>query len=249
MKQLLFIVSFLCITLNSWSMDEKFAVGNKLYADSKFDEAILTYEEIIKKGVESKDLYFNLGNAYYKSGNLPKAIINYERSLRIDPNDDDVKYNLELANSQKIDKIEILGQFFLKNWINNIISKGSSDFWAITGNISFIILLILSSLFLFTRSSFVKKISFYIGITSIIIVITSLSFSYNQKQKFISQSEAIVFSPSVTAKSSPDQSGTELFVIHEGTKVKILETLGTWQKIQLTDGSQGWLPSVALEKI
>lgn len=230
-------------------MDEKFAVGNKLYADSKFDEAILTYEEIIKKGVESKDLYFNLGNAYYKSGNLPKAIINYERSLRIDPNDDDVKYNLELANSQKIDKIEILGQFFLKNWINNIISKGSSDFWAITGNISFIILLILSSLFLFTRSSFVKKISFYIGITSIIIVITSLSFSYNQKQKFISQSEAIVFSPSVTAKSSPDQSGTELFVIHEGTKVKILETLGTWQKIQLTDGSQGWLPSVALEKI
>lgn len=249
MKHIISTILLLIIATIGWSQDQRFDSANKLYTNSEFDEAIIAYEEILKSGVEHKSIYFNLGNTYYKKGNLPKAILNFERAKLLDPDDDDVIYNLELANSLKIDKIETVGQFFLSNWTKGLINMGSSNFWATISAISFSLLLLLLALFLFSRIITLKRASFFIGILTAIIFIFSTSFSSIQKNKLVNRNTAIVFSPSVTVNSSPDNSGTELFVLHEGTKVKILETLGSWKKIELSDGSQGWMPSVALEII
>ena len=249
MKKLIYIFLLLVITLSTQAQDNRFENANRLYSEAKFEEAITAYEDILKSGVENKAVYFNLGNAYYKVGNLPKSILNYERAKLLDPDDPDILYNLELANSHTVDKIEKVGQFFLKNWMNTLINKGTSDFWSIISIAAFISLLISISVFLFTKSSILKRTSFYIGILLLIIVVASFDFAYIQKKSLTDRNQGIVFAPSVTVKSSPDNSGTEIFVVHEGTKVTILESLGNWNKIQLNDGSQGWLPDVSIEII
>ncbi|MFT3738940.1 MAG: tetratricopeptide repeat protein [Breznakibacter sp.] len=231
------------------AQDPRLVNANQLYAAGKFAESAQAYEDILKSGVESEALYFNLGNAYYKSGVLPRAILNYERALLLDPDDKDVIYNLDLANSQIADRINDVGHFFLKGWFVDLINKGTSDFWAWTGIAAFIIGLAAFGVFRYSPSTALKRTGFYISIGLLLVVVLAFSFSHQQKDRLANRTEAIVFAPTVNVKSSPDNSGTDLFVIHEGTKVKILETLGSWRKIQLRDGSQGWIPANDFEVI
>jgi len=229
--------------------DNRFTSAGSLYQSGKFSEAASAYEDILKTGIESEALYFNLGNAYYKAGNLPRAIINYERAKLIDPDDKDVIYNLDLANSQTADRISPVGDFFLKTWMVSIINKGTSDFWTWVAIMSFFVVLVAAGFYLYSNSTDFKRISFFGGLGFALVFITTISFAYSQKSQMTQHNEAIVFTPSVSVKSSPDNSGTDIFVIHEGTKIKILETLGQWKKIQVLNGAEGWIPSDSFEII
>lgn len=249
MKHYIILLFALMALGNASAQDPRFVNANQLYAAGKFAESVQAYEDILKSGVESEALYFNLGNACYKSGELPKAILNYERALLLDPDDKDVIYNLELANSQIADRINQAGQFFLKSWFVGVINKGTSDFWAWTGIIALVIGLTAFGVFRYSQNAGLKRAGFYIAIGLFLMMVAAFAFSHEQKDRLTNRTEAIVFAPTVNVKSSPDNSGTDLFVIHEGTKVKILEKLGTWRKIQLKDGSQGWMPATDIEVI
>ncbi len=251
MKRIIF--SILVFTLAFCSAfakkDTRFEKANEFFQNQNYKEAITTYEEILNSGVESGEIYFNLGNAYYKSGNLPRAILNYERAKLILPHDKDIAYNLKMANSQITDKLETVGEFFLINWFKSFRNKTKSDTWAIISIAAFAIGLLLMGIFLYSKSRTLKQISFYIGILLIITCVISFSFSAKQKNMLTQRNSAIIFEPSVTIKSSPSVSGTELFILHEGTKVKILESVGEWYRIQISDGNDGWLPISTVEII
>ncbi len=251
MKRLIFTLIAVTIVINCAfaKKDTRFEKANEFFQNQNYTEAISTYEEILNSGVESGEIYFNLGNAYYKSGNLPKAILNYERAKLILPHDKDIAYNLEMANSQITDKLETVGEFFLISWFKNFRNKTKSDTWAIISMVSFALGLLLIGFFLYSKSRTFKQISFYIGIFLITICIISFSFSAKQKKMLTQRNSAIIFEPSVTIKSSPSVSGTELYILHEGTKVKILESVGNWYRIQISDGNDGWLPISTVEII
>ncbi len=249
MKHLI-ILFVLCFSISAtYAQDDRFAEGNKQYSDGEYQAAIDTYKGILSTGVECEELYFNLGNAYYKNGELASAILNYERALLLKPHDKDIKYNLELAYSQTADKFESVGGFFLSNWVISIRNKTTSDTWTYIGIICFILTLLTASLFFFSKSVVFKKAGFYLGIGLLMATIVTLSFGSRQKSKLVNRNHAIVFSPSLTVKSSPDASGTEIFILHEGTKVKILSTLGHWKKIQIADGNIGWIEEKAISVI
>jgi len=229
--------------------DQRFTKANELYTQGKFEEATQAYEEILKTGVESPELYYNLGNAYYKSGLLPQAILNYERAKLLSPHDKDIEYNLELAQSQTIDKIDKVGEFFLKAWIKSLRNKADSDTWAYMSIGFFAMIIAMLFLFYFSRTATLKKAGFFTGLLFLFLFLFSFSFSRNQKQKLVKRNYAIIFAPTVNVKSSPDASGTEIFVLHEGTKVKVIDELGEWRQIELSDGNKGWINVSTIEKI
>jgi len=229
--------------------DQRFTKANELYTQGKFEEAAKAYEEILKTGVESPELYYNLGNAYYKSGLLPEAILNYERAKLLAPDDKDITYNLELAQSQTIDKIDKVGKFFLKVWIKDLRNKADSDTWAYMSIAFFTLVIAMLFLFYFSRTVALKKAGFFGGLLFLGLFIFSFSFAYRQKQKLVERNYAIIFAPTVNVKSSPDASGTEIFVLHEGTKVKVIDELGEWRQIELSDGNKGWINVSTIEKI
>jgi tetratricopeptide (TPR) repeat protein len=223
--------------------------ANQAYTNGDYTQAIDHYEMILEHGYESAALYYNLGNAYYKQNIIDKAILNYERALLLKPNDEDIKYNLEMANRLTVDRIEKLPEFFLDVWFRNSINWFSSNQWAIISISAFVLALIFISIYLYTRKYGIKKLSFWLGLALVLVTIFSLIFSYQQKKKIIIKDTAIVMSPSVTVKSSPDLSGTDLFVIHEGTKVWLQDEVGEWKEIKLSDGSKGWLRTDDIEEI
>jgi tetratricopeptide (TPR) repeat protein len=223
--------------------------ANKAYTEGEFQKAVDEYEKLVKSGLAAADLYYNLGNAYYRTGDYKSAILNYERAKKLDPNNENIDVNLELCQKFVQDKIEVVPKFFLVNWLNAFLNVFSSRGWAFISIFTFISFLCLVLLFLFTRSIFFRKMSFYLGIISFFISTITFLASYKQDQILTNHKTAIVFSQSVSVKSSPNESGTVLFIIHEGLKVSITDSSNGWKEIKLDDGRVGWLPDETIAEI
>jgi tetratricopeptide (TPR) repeat protein len=228
-----------CTHLSAQEADIKAA--ETAYASEMYDRAIELYESVVKTYGDSFALYYNLGNAYYKTGKIAHAILNYERALLIKPGDSDIRFNLEMAKQKTVDKIEPLQEFFLNKWFRSVQNLIAVDLWATIGIVCFVLFIFCLVLFFFSKWMRLKKFGFYMGILLLVAVIFANIFAYNQKEELINRNGAIVFSPTVTVKSSPDNSGTDLFVLHEGTKVFIRSTVGDWNEITLEDGNIGWI--------
>lgn len=234
-------------TLSSSSMG---LAAEKAYLNGDYTGAIQIYESLLEGGKESAALYYNLGNCYYKVGQIARAILNYERSLLLDPSDSDVLFNLELAKNKTVDRLTPMRELFFITWAKNIASLCSSDAWAICSIIAFFLLFVFLSLYLFFHKLLWRKIGLLGALfTLFFCLIANICASY-QKDKLQERNYAIVIVPTVTARSTPDRGGTELFVLHEGIKVKLKDvSMREWKEILLEDGNVGWIPSAAIEEI
>jgi tetratricopeptide (TPR) repeat protein len=198
--------------------DENWTQANELYAAGNYAEAEQFYKTIENSGCVSADLYYNLGNTCFKQQMWGKAILYYERALKLHPDDKDISHNLEMANAMIIDKIESVPEFFLTAWLRNIHSVAGADVWAWCSIGFFAACLLLSLLFFFARSIALRKFSFFIAILMLLCCSCCALFAHYQKQDLHDRSKAIIMSAVVTVKSSPDNNGKDLFILHEGTK-------------------------------
>jgi tetratricopeptide (TPR) repeat protein len=248
-KRSLFTLCLLSIACYTFAQEEALKEAEDAYIQENYTKSIEKYKEVLITYGESAEIYYNLGNAYYKANKIAPAILYYERALLIDPGDTDIRFNLEMARQNTTDKIEPLGDFFLSKWFDSIQNKGAADSWAKLGIICFLVFIGCLLLFFFSRWRRMRKVGFYMGLLFLTLVVFTNIFARNQKRELINHTHAIVFSPTVTVKSSPNQSGTDLFILHEGAKVFIRSSLGEWNEIELEDGNVGWMPSKDIELI
>ncbi|MCE2615417.1 tetratricopeptide repeat protein [Phocaeicola oris] len=226
------------------------AAADSAYAKESYADAVALYEGILNTGKESADIYYNLGNSYYKMKNIAKAILNYERALLLNPGDSDIRFNLKLAQSKTVDNITPMSEVFLITWFKSLTNIVSEKGWSKIAIACFILSLILIAIYIFSKQILWKKIGFISAIVFILICILSNVFASVQKSELVGHNAAIVMSPSVTIKSTPNESGNELFILHEGTKVLIKDnTMKEWKEIKLEDGNVGWIPADAIEII
>lgn len=228
------------------SSEELFKQANDFYIKGDFLNAIKSYEEIVSSGKESSQIYFNLGNSYYKLNKISSAILFFERAKRLSPNDEDINFNLKISNLKVIDKIEPLPVFFLYEWIGIVRNFFSGDGWAEISIVFSFLSFGLIIVFLFVWQPVIKKLIFVAGICSIFILICSYIFANQQSTAENTQNTAIIFATNINVKASPEDNGTDIFVLHEGTKVIILDEVGVWKKIRLANGNVGWLQQEAL---
>ena len=225
------------------------AEGDSAYIKNDFVSAIQIYESLLQQG-EALEIYYNLGNCYYKTDDIARAILNYERALLLSPGNTDIRANLEIARSKTIDKVTPVPEIFFITWIKSLVNSQSSDAWARTGIVSFLLLLVSLAIFFFTQHIKWKKIGFSAAILFLIVTVLSNLFASQQKSYLTNRNDAIILSPSVTVRSTPSESGTSLFVLHEGRKVEIKDnSMREWKEIRLEDGKVGWVPSSSIEVI
>ena len=242
---LLIILSFAALTMKAQTqMNEQwFEQANAAYNVGNYDSAMVLYEQILATDVESVPLYYNMGNAYYKMREYPMAIYCYEKALKLDPSNDDVRTNLAIANLAIVDKIEPVPQsFIVKGW-NGLKHSLSTDQWAYCSIVAFALLLVAVWLFIRARRTGWRKVGFFGGIIVALVLAFSVLFAAQLKNASLKQDQAIVMTPTVTVKSSPNTASVDLFVLHEGTKVSILDEADGWSKIKIANGSVGWLQS------
>ena len=220
-----------------------FSQANAAYNATAYDSALMLYNRIVDAGQESAALYFNMGDAYYKMREYPMAIYCYEKSLKLDPSNEDARVNLEIANAAIVDKIEPVPQsFIVKGW-NNLKTCFSGDQWAIWSVVTFGLLLVCLFLFLRGRKTGWRKAGFFVGLLMAMFFVVSVIFAAQLKREALVDDHAIIMSPTVTVKSSPNEASVDLFVLHEGSKVAIMDGIDGWNKIKIANGSVGWLPS------
>jgi tetratricopeptide (TPR) repeat protein len=223
--------------------------ANQEYAKGEYFNSIELYKNVIKNGFESADLYYNLGNAYFKVNDFSSAMLYFEKARKLNPGDDNINFNIKLTGTKIPDKIEPVPVIFFKRFWIQLSEMFSADFWAILTIAFFTIFFILTGFYLLSRTILIRKIAFWTGTFFLFITLLSFALGNYQYQNVISNKDAIVMNPSVTIKSSPNENSTDLFVIHEGTKVKITDEVGDWSEVSIANGSRGWMKTSSFEKI
>lgn len=230
-------------------VDELWERGNRLYSDGDYNGAIATYDSIVNEGLESAPLYYNLAGAYFQAGKNGKAILNYHRAARLDPSDEDVAHNLAYAESRVVDKIEEVPVSAIRQFLGSVARLFSADGWGVLSLIMLGLVLASVLLYLLAERRKVRKLGFFVGVLSLVMLFFSVSFGLTARQSMLNKSEAIVLSTASAVKASPNSNGKDLFVLHEGTKVTVRGSFGDWTEIRIADGKEGWIATSAIEVI
>lgn len=223
--------------------------ADSAYAKGDYQQAIRIYEDLLKQG-ESAEIYYNLGNAYYRTDNITKAVLNYERAQLLSPADGDIRFNLQMARTKVIDKITPVSEMFFVTWYRSLVNLNNIDGWARIAVVSMILALILVLVYLFASAVLLRKIGFIGGIAFFLLFLVSNLFAFQQRHILMNRTGAIIIAPSVTVKKTPAANATDQGVLHEGTRVDIIDdTMTDWKEIRIADGNEGWVETKQIEKI
>lgn len=240
MKKLLYIFLFCSIPVIAQNQ-ALFEKGNTAYNEGNYNDAIGNYEAILNSGVTSAELYFNLANAYYKLNQVAPSVYYYEKALQLDPNDKEILNNLEYARNMAIDDIEEVEKGGLTKIVNDVISVLSYNGWAKTAIACSALFAVLFLLYYFSVGTRFKRLYFTFSMIFLVLGIVSVGFAFQQESYIESSNFAVVFAEEAPVRSEPNLRSDELFLLHEGTKLEVLETFQDWVKLELANGAVGWI--------
>ncbi|MEI6090391.1 MAG: tetratricopeptide repeat protein [bacterium] len=252
MKRIVFFtIFFVLFTIQSYSFDagKTLTSANKCYLQKDYDKAADLYSALLKNNYQTADIYFNLGNTYYKKQDWSSAILYYEKAKRLRPTDSDIEMNLKMANLQIIDKIDQVPQVFYARWYDAVSAKLNSGTWAWLSVIFIWLALICFVGFLFYKTPRAKQINFGLGVLSLFFTMFSIIIAVDVNKEEHTHNKGIIFDFSVYVKSSPESDSKNLFIIHNGSKVKIEDRVNNWYKIKLLNGHEGWVETKVLKRI
>lgn len=250
MRKLILLILILPISIFAFDGKEIFNKATGLYNAGQFEQASNIYIELLDSGYKNSIIYYNLGNSYYRLNKIPQAILNYERAKLLDPLNDDIEFNLKLANLKIIDKFEPLPKLFFIEWYEELLNLANSDTWAYASiALIWITLLFVFLTFWFSFPFSVKKSLFMTAVITFIIGVFTMFMTFRVSIKEELKNHAVIFVPSVYVKSSPDNNATDLFILHEGTKVQLLESINDWYEVKIQNGNVGWIQKNNFEVI
>ncbi len=231
------------------SSAERWEAGNRAYVEGNYAKAIGEYQAIVDGGEYSLTLYYNLANAYFKAGNIGKSILYYNKALRLNPSQEDVLHNLAIAEAQTKDKVAEESEFIVGRWWRAIRNSMTCTAWSVLSLVAFGVLLIFAIIFLLGGRIAVRKAGFYGALCSALLFALMTAFAISSRNDMLTHDEAVVLSSAISVKSSPDRAATDLFVLHEGAKVRIVSDMEEWYEVSLADGKKGWTEKKHVEQI
>jgi len=246
------LLVFLVLPLGLAIADQKdflFQQGNEFYKAGDYEKAARAYEQILQMGYESAAIYYNLGNAYFKLHQNSRAILNYERALRLAPNDEDIRHNLQLANLAVVDKIPSLPELFYIRAFRQFRDRFTLSTLFILVICLYLICIGTLIIRILTKRNRARQLALFVITVCGIPLLFFSGILISKIHHLHCHVEAIIMTEKVDARSAPSSDGTELFVLHEGVKVHIVNRTGEWVEIKLADGKKGWLPKEVLEVI
>lgn len=249
MKKLFYLFLFITASVFAMDVSNPFIDGNVQYNDGKYEAAITSYESVLANGQQSAELYFNLGNCYYKLHKVAPAIYNYEKALQLNPNDEEIKTNLDFARKMTIDDIKIIPKVGFHKLIKDFTSSYYYDTWAWIAVVFSFVFLGFFIGYYFSGTAFKKRI-YFTGMFLILVgIVISVSSGIYEKNRISNDKPAIIFAENTSLKGEPKSSSTETILLHEGTKVYVLESIANWKKVQLTDETTGWIQEDAIKEL
>ncbi len=223
--------------------------ANTAYINANYPRAVELYQTIEEQGLASAKLYYNMGNAYFKLDDIGHAILYYNKALRLAPGDADIRYNLDVANSYTKDRIQVVPELFITRWVRGIRQMISGNAWAVLSLVLFAVMLVAVMAYLLVSNLLFRKIGFFVAIVGLLLFVATTAFAVTERRHATSPTEAIVMRASVSVKAAPEKNATDMFVLHEGTKVRVGNRIEGWIEVTIADGNKGWLEELTIEMI
>ncbi|MDT8430918.1 MAG: tetratricopeptide repeat protein [Bacteroidales bacterium] len=231
------------------SRDSLYLSASSAYSDGNYELALEKYEQIADQGYAAPDLYYNMGNAAFRSNRLGYAVLYYNKALKLDPSHEEAEKNLAYVSRYKEDQLEQVPELFIRTWVRSLVGLFSVQTWAYVAIFMFGILLVALLFYIFASRLAVKKAGFFTGLVTLLLFLISFTAALERNNEIVAPDQAVIVSPSVVVKSSPSLSGTDLFVLHEGTEITLTDQVGEWTEVRISDGRIGWVPSGTFEVI
>ena len=249
MMKFLYLFLFISASVFATDVANSFQDGNAHYNNGKYEAAITSYESVLASGQQSAALYFNLANSYYKLNKVAPAIYNYEKALQLNPNDQEILTNLDFAKKMAIDDIKVVPKVGFDKLIADFTSGYRYDTWAwISIAFAFMFLAFFIGYY-FSPTAFKKRIYFTGMFVVLLLLLTSVFAAIFEKNRISTEKAAIIFAETASLKGEPKASSQETILLHEGTKVYIIESIANWKKVQLTDETTGWISDEAIREL
>lgn len=245
----LFYLLFTSVAFSAGDPAAEYQRANALYQKQQYQEAAQIYEQLLSQEYVSPEVYYNLANCYYKMNNVAKTVLNYERALKLKPDDEDISFNLKVAQLKVVDKIETVPEIFYRRWMKSIAGAFTTDGWTKLTIGSIWLIFLFAAVYIISSRTSLRRIGFVLAAFFLLVSIGLWMITQQSYADRVSQKRAIVVSVSAYVKSSPGDTNTDLFLLHEGTKVDILDEFENWIKIRIANGSVGWLKSPDIEEI
>lgn len=223
------------------STDSVYMSALSQYEEGQFERALESWRGIVDSGYESPELYYNMGNAAFRSNSIGYAVLYYEKALKLDPSLKDAENNLEFLSRYKSDSFEEVPEFFMRSWMTRAVRALPERAWSLMALLGFVFTMTFLLIYIFTRGIKLKKTAFFASLAGLIFTIFTLSSALASHHEIVHPESGIILSPSVIVRSTPSETGTELFILHEGTSVKVYEKVTGWQNIRIIDGREGWI--------
>jgi tetratricopeptide (TPR) repeat protein len=250
LKKICCLVAILLpMTLWAVTPEQQVADANRAYYAGHYENAVTIYEKVTQAGFASPVLFYNLGNAYFKLGNMPMAILYYEKAHKLAPADADIAHNILLANARIVDKIEPVPVLFYIRWWTQARNILSPDNFAKASLALFSFFWLLLTFYFLARRRGLRITAFYFSLLFLCAAIFGMILASDSHHHALTPDEAIVMEPSAGVKSSPDDKSVALFVIHEGTKVTVMDRIGNWKEVRIANGNSGWIQTKAIREI
>ncbi len=250
-QRLICILILLFISRQSFAGDpgSEYQKANGFYQKQQYDSAAVVFEQLISQEYKSAEVYYNLANCYYKLDNVSRAILNYERALKLQPDDEDAAFNLKVAQLKVVDKIETVPDIFYKRWMKTLSSAMTTDNWSRLLILNIWIMFMFAAVYVLSRRASIKRFGFLFSSLFLLISLFTAAIASQNYENSVRRKSAVIMSVSAYVKSSPGENNTDLFLLHEGTRVDILDAYENWVKIRIANGSIGWLRSSETEEI
>lgn len=240
---------FITLSLPSFAMAQSKATADEAYSKERYNDALHIYQSLVKQG-ESAEVYYNLANCYYRLDSIAQAILWYERALVLEPGDNDIRFNLRLARTKTIDKIIPEEELFFVRWFRSLLNMFSVSGWQTISILLFVLSLISFGCYFLCSGLMFRKLGFYGGFVFLLLVVASNIMAWQQQQRQHVHNRTILMEQAVTVKSTPSENGTDLFLLHNGTSMQIIDdSMPEWYQIKLSDGKEGWISSKSVELI
>lgn len=251
MKRILYLLLIVSLSLSKAQAQdaELFQQGNSAYAEGNYEAAVEAYEQILESDQTAAEVHYNLANAHYKLNHIGPSIYHYEKALQLDPGDSDIRNNLQFAQNMTVDAIEETGQNNFARWWDSFLGSFSTTGWATAGIVCMVLFVLLFLAYYFNGLPLRKRLFFLAGMLFLFLSLSSVVLGFLRADQLQDQNFAIIYAEEVGISSEPNSRGEDLFFLHEGTKVEVLEDFEEWYKIELANGNQGWIQQQALKKL
>lgn len=256
MKQFIFTIILAALALPLMAANANIDKANQAYKQELYNEALKLYLQEAEKTGVSSDLYCNIGDTYYRLKDNVHAVLYYERALLLDPSNSDARFNLEFVRG-KMQLPDDAGDSWFSNWVDQTVSRLSSNAWAIIAIITFLLFLAGVAAYLFMDSVAIRKIGFFGGALMIVISILANMAAFHVYNKATGGNGAIVMPESVTLSTAPREprdKEEEAFQLQQGTRVEIIDSVadkthGKWLQVSTAGGHKAWINAKDIEVI